>query len=851
MSTKPLVTSAGEPFPPILRAPSNAYGAASVNDAASAYDEYVEGNVPRAHQRRIYDFLQGATQSEIDRLSTALRQRIASHEVTFNILGAPNGSARSWRLDPIPLVIARDRWEGLARGLRQRAKVLSAMFADFYGPRRLLAEGVVPAQLVLGNPDFARACSGWEPRGGHTLHLYACDVGCNPAGKFEVYSDRAAAPAGAGYALENRLALGGVLSRLFNDYGVQRMRRFFQSIDDCVHSLVHQSQRDARVVLLSPGLSDESAFEHAYLTRYLGYELAEGRDLTVRDREVYLKTLSGLKKVHVVLRRTHDRWCDPVHLREDSTLGVPGLVEAAAAGNVALLNPLGAAAVEAPGLKPYIDAACRFFFREPLELESVPSWWCGDPQSLAYALAHQNELSFKPAMHERTGPMIRPALLSAEERQDFVERLESNPGLFVAEAWPGLSVAPFLDGGQLAYGHVAIRSFLCRRGDEYLVMPGGMARTNASPDGLFLSGEEEGISKDIWIPTGTQMTNRPPPAMPEGRIELRRGGLELPSRLIDDLYWLGRYIERADITARLLRSGYERLGTEASDDAPLGLERIIEALAALDVVPKVPVRPRDIESVLSSALSDPKQSTSLPGLMQSVHLLSQRTRGRLSRDAWRTLHDMAGLFETTHPATSDPLNKLDSLIVLLSAVRGTTLDNMVRSHAWTFLDMGRRVERGTMTLTVLRTMMAPGAARVHMEVLLEVGDSLLTYRARYLSQLQVAPVVDLLLTDDSNPRSVLFQAQELMRHVSQLPKPDDVVRNGAERRAIALSSSLLTLDVMRVASGTGEELRAALEVASELFWGFSDDVEQLWFSHTSPSHSLAVTGWVDEELEAR
>jgi uncharacterized circularly permuted ATP-grasp superfamily protein/uncharacterized alpha-E superfamily protein len=839
VSTKLLVTNAGDPFPPIVRAPSN------------AYDEYLDGTVPRAHQRRLYDFLQGCTQSEIDRLSTALRQRIASHEVTFNILGAPNGSARSWRLDPIPLVIARDRWEVLARGLRQRAKVLSAMYADFYGPRRLLSEGVVPAQLVLGNPDFSRACSGWEPRGGHTLHLYACDVGCGPSGKFEVYSDRAAAPAGAGYALENRLALGGVLSRLFNEYGVQRMRRFFASIDECVHSLVHTTQRDARVVLLSPGLSDESAFEHAYLTRYLGYELAEGRDLTVRDREVYLKTLSGLKKVHVVLRRTHDRWCDPVHLREDSTLGVPGLVEAAAAGNVALLNPLGAAAVEAPGLKPYIDAACRFFFKESLELPSVPSHWCGDPESLAYAIAHHEELLFKPAMQERTGPVIRPALLGAAERQEFIERLEANPGLFVAEAWPGLSVAPFLDAGQLTYGQVAIRTFLCRRGDEYLVMPGGMARANASPDGLFLSGEEEGISKDIWIPTGTQMTNRPPPAMPEGRIELRRGGVELPSRLIDDLYWLGRYIERADITARLLRSAYERLGTEASDDAPLALERIVEALSALDIVPKSTVRPRDIEGLLAGALSDPLQSTSLPGLMRSVHVLSQRTRGRLSRDAWRTLHDMAALFDSSHPATAEPIARLDSLIILLSAVRGTTLDNMVRSHAWTFLDMGRRVERGTMSLTVLRTMMAPGAARVHMEVLLEVGDSLLTYRARYLSQLQVAPVVDLLLTDDSNPRSVLFQAAELVRHVSQLPRPDDVVRNSAERRAIALSSSLMTLDVMRVCSGSGEDLRAALEAASELFWQFSDDVEQVWFSHTSPSHALAIPGWVDEELEAR
>lgn len=813
----------------------------------------MEGGVPRPHQRRLYDFLQGSSQSEIDRLSTALRQRIASHEVTFNILGAPNGSARSWRLDPIPLVIARDRWEGLARGLRQRAKVLSAMFADLYGQRRLLSEGVVPAQLVLGNPDFARACSGWEPRGGHTLHLYACDVGCNVDGTFQVYSDRAAAPAGAGYALENRLALGGVLSRLFNEYGVQRMRRFFASIDECVHSLVHASQRDARVVLLSPGLSDESAFEHAYLTRYLGYELAEGRDLTVRDREVYLKTLSGLKKVHVVLRRTHDRWCDPVHLREDSTLGVPGLVESAAAGNVALLNPLGAAAVEAPGLKPYLDAVCRFFFKEPLELESVPSWWCGNPEGLAYALAHQDELLFKPAMQERTGPVIRPSQLSAADRLEFIERLESNPGLFVAEAWPGLSAAPFLDNGQLAYGQTAIRTFLCRRGDEYLVMPGGMARTNASPDGLFLSGEEEGISKDIWIPTGTQMTNRPPPQMPEGRIELRRGGLELPSRLIDDLYWLGRYIERADITARLLRAGLERLGSEASDDAPLALERILDTLAALDVVPKSTARPKekDAESMLLTALSEPRQSTSLPGLMRSVHLLSQRARGRLSRDAWRTLHDMAALFDGSPIVVSDALPKLDQLVILLSAIRGTTLDNMVRSHAWTFLDMGRRVERGTMSLTVLRAMMAPGVARVHMEVLLEVGDSLLTYRARYLSQLQLAPVVDLLLTDDSNPRSVLFQATELVRHVSQLPRPEDVVRNSAERRAIALSSSLMTLDVMRICAGKGEELRSALEAASELFWQFSDDVEQVWFSHTSPSHALAAPGWVDEELEAR
>jgi uncharacterized circularly permuted ATP-grasp superfamily protein/uncharacterized alpha-E superfamily protein len=828
----------GDRFPVLPAAPAN------------VYDEYAEAGQPRAHQRRLHEFLQSCPQNELDRLNAVLRQRIASHEVTFNMLGAPNGSDRPWRLDPLPIVIARDRWEGLARGLRQRARVLSEMYADFYGPRRLLSERIVPPQLVLGNPDFARACCGWEPRGGHVIHLYACDVGSDASGKFEVYSDRAAAPAGAGYALENRLALGGVLSKLFNDYGVHRLRRFFASFDECVHSLVQGPQRDARVVLLSPGLSDESAFEHAYLTRYLGYELAEGRDLTVRDREVYLKTLSGLKRVHVIVRRTHDRWCDAVNLREDSTVGVPGLVEAAAAGNVALLNPLGVGAVEAPGLKPYLDAVCRFFFNEPLELPSVQSYWCGDPAGLRYARDHLDELVFKPSMQERTGPLVRPAQLSAAERAEFVERLETNPGQFVAETWQGLSVAPLLDGGQLSYGRIAIRTFLCRRGDDYLVMPGGMARANAPPDGLFLSGEDEGLSKDIWIPSGTQMTNRPPPAMPEGRIELKRGGLELPSRLIDDLYWLGRYTERGDLTARLLRSAYERVGSEAADDAPLAIERILDALQALEILPKAG-RPADMDAALAMAFGDAKQPTSLAGMMQGVHALSQRTRGRLSRDAWQTLHDIAALFEDTSRPTSDPVGKLGQLLILLSAVRGSTLDNMVRSHAWTFLDMGRRVERGSMTLTLLRAMMAPGAARVHMEVLLEAADSLLTYRARYLSQLQVAPVVDLLLTDETNPRSVVFQATELVRHVSQLPRLDDVVRNRAERRAIALQSSLMTLDVVRACSGTGEELRAALEACNELFWQFSDDVDHIWFSHTSPSHAVASPAWVDEELEAR
>lgn len=819
---------------------------------AGVFDEYLSGTgAPREHQKLLNDFVRGASPQDLERLVSALRQRIAAQEVTFNILGAPDGSNRPWQLDLLPLVIERSRWSRLSEGLVQRARVLSAVYADLYGERRLIREGVIPAQLVLGNPDFARACCGYVPLGGHRLHLYACDVGADAQGEFQVYSDRVAAPAGSGYALENRLALGGVLSGLFNDYGVQRLRRFFSAVDECVHSLVRPIERQARVVVLSPGLSDESAFEHAYLTRYWGYELVEGRDLTVRDRVVYLKTLSGLKKVDLVIRRVHDRFCDPVRLREDSTLGVAGLVEAAAAGNVVLLNPLGIGALEAPGFKPYLDAASRFFFGDGLSLPSVETHYCGDRAALAHARGHLEELVFKPALLERSGPVVRPALLSAGEREEFLERLDQNPGAFVAERWSGLSLAPVLENGSLRRASVALRTFLCRRDDDYLVMPGGVARSDVPPDGLFLTGETERASKDVWISSGAQLGGRSPPSMPDGPIELRRGGLELPSRLLDDLYWLGRYIERADVAARLLRSAFDRLNGEAPDDAQLGVSRIVDALRATETLPASDPTEADTEGLLLTAVFDAGTHTTLHGLMRSVHALSRRTRSWLSRSTWQTMHQLIALFQPVEArGVREASEVIDRLLILLASLRGATLDNMVRSHAWRFLDMGRRVERGTMMLTVVRAMLAPGAARVHMELLLESADSLLTYRSRYLSRLQVAPVVDLLVTDDTNPRSVVFQASELANHVEALPRLEDRPRSRAQRRIIALQSSLLSLDVAQACSASGAGLRSALETASGLFWEFSDDVEQAFFSHTVPLRALASAAWINEDLEA-
>ncbi len=807
----------------------------------------------RPHMQRLYDYFAKGNPNELRGLRRAIRQRINLQEVTFNILGAPGGSIRPWNLDAIPLLMDIDEWRALGRGLRQRARLLSLVHEDIFGPQRLLHSGAIPSELVLGHPALARACFGWVPVGGQRLHIYASDLARSPDGTFRVFSDRTAAPAGAGYALENRLVLGTSLGGLFQQYEVQRVRGFFEALRGAVQELSPQQSEEPRVVLLSAGSHDESSFEHAYLARYLGYELVEGRDLTVRDRVVYLKTLQGLKRVDVILRRIPDAWCDPLALREDSAMGVPGLVDAAAAHNVALANPLGVNVVEAPAMKAYLPTAARELLGEDLLLDSVETLWCGEPASLKRALDGLADFIFKPAFEDRRGEPWQPALMSADERQAFIDKVRMAPGRYVAERWPLRSAAPSLGAQGPYYGQIALRAFLCRDGEDYRVMPGGLARSDAAPDGLFLSAGTGEATKDVWVPTMAGEWAGGAAAMPDRRVQLRRGGLDLPSRLLDDIYWLARHVERCEMTARLLRAGFDRLGSEAGEDAVVGLRAIIRCLEALDVIPPSVGAPsaNALAALLSRALLDKKNNSSLLSTTDHLHQLTVNVRSRLSRDAWHVLRrapePLRELVETSNEASK--IEALDDLLVILSAVAGTTTENMVRGYVWTFLDMGRRVERGVVTLGLVQAMLPAGASRVHMKALLEVADSLMTYRARYLSSLQVAPVVDLLLTDSTNPRSLLFQVERLRSHIQELPRLGDVVRSRAEQRIITLHSSLLTADIEQACSGDGSGLRALLEDCTTLLWQFSDDVTQSWFTHAESSHAMAPPQWIDEELE--
>ncbi|HEY6077384.1 MAG TPA: circularly permuted type 2 ATP-grasp protein [Polyangiaceae bacterium] len=819
----------------------------------------------RAHQAPLAQFLESKDIKELEELGRVVRQRITQQEVTFNILGVPEGTNRPWQLDAVPLVLDRTEWLALSAGLRQRARLLNAVIRDCYGSQQLVRDGLLPAELVLGHPEFLRACHGWQPISGEWLHLYAADVGRDSQGRFRVFSDRTQAPTGAGYALENRLVLGRALPELFREYRVERVAGFFAKVRHSVESLAPPGTRgQPRVVLLSAGARDESSFEHAYLARYLGYELVEGRDLSVRGGHVYLKTLSGLRKVDVVLRRIGDAWSDPLELREDSLAGVAGLTSAARLGNVGLANPLGAVIGETPAFKAYLPALCKHLLGEPLALESVPTLWCGDPESLREVLSHPDEFVIKPAFGDRRGEPYFPAQLSSDARRELFDRLRVHSGDFVAERWPELSWLPVLERGELSSGTVAFRSFLVRDSGDYDVMPGGLARINEAPDGLFLAIKSNAHSKDVWIPAVAGSAEPALPAMPDQRVELQRGGLDLPSRLLDDIYWLGRYVERVDATARLARAGFERIGSEAGPDAPLILTAIVETMRKIGVVPRVaggspgvPHPGQDAtpaEALLYGLLADRVAHEGLPSMLGRIHGLTLSVRSRLSRDAWHVLRrltrSLTGLEAGSLTSPGVAIEALDQLIFGLAAVSGTTLDNMVRGHAWTFLDLGRRIERGAYIVALLQAFLAPGATRLHMEALLEVADSLLTYRARYLSSLQAPPVVDLLLTDTTNPRSVAYQVELAKDHLRRLPGQAGVVRGRAERRVIMLESTLLTADVEQACAGDGAGLRQLLEEAHVLFWQLSDDISATWFSLLSKERAVSPPHWVNEDLEA-
>jgi uncharacterized circularly permuted ATP-grasp superfamily protein/uncharacterized alpha-E superfamily protein len=828
------------------------------------WDEAVDASgAPRRHWTRLAAGLRRMGNQEFTRRWDAGQRLIRDNGVTYNVYGDPRGTARPWPMDLIPLALDADEWTGIERAVVQRATLLNAILADGYGSHWLLRDGLVPPDLVLANPSFLRPCHGIVPPGGVYLHNYAVDIARAPNGRWWVLADRTQAPSGAGYALENRLVSARTLPTVLDRCHVQPLSRFFESMIDALLALAPHCPASPRVVVLTAGPNSETYFEHSFFARQWDFPLVVGGDLTVRDGRVFLKTLAGLNPVDVILRRLDDAFCDPLELRSDSLLGVPGLLQAVRAGNVFVANSLGSGLVETPALMAFLPRLCQYLLGEALLMPSVATWWCGHEQPRREVLDTLERVVIKPAFPRFGQRAEFPATMTGAERRELAARINERPEQYVAQEQVDLSTAPVHTYRGLEPRHVVLRVLAAWDGSSYAVLPGGLTRVATGRQSLVVSMQLGGGSKDTWV-LGRSKRTEPelrPPAAHAGYVS----ATELSSRVADNLFWLGRYAERLEASARLIRVLLPGVSGESEQSRHAPVDTVLHFLRGLDLLPAESRQAAstkqwwNLQRLLTELVFDDAHAG--PHARHGVgrgarrhrraqpvrHARGAGARVRLSLDTWRVLQQLEGIFADPPPSNHDrryvaALAKLDDVVMTLSAFAGLLAENPTRGHGWRFLSIGRRMERALQMLELLRVGVAtaPYPDDPCLEVLLQVADSSTTYRSRYLASIRTRYVLELLLADESNPRSVAFQVAALLERVHDLPRhaAEDAARpeHALATRLVALVQGVHLEDVKRRdAKGHRLALEAHLQTVRNGVTDLSDALTARYLNHSAPS----------------
>jgi uncharacterized circularly permuted ATP-grasp superfamily protein/uncharacterized alpha-E superfamily protein len=816
----------------------------SQDSSTPRYDEMRDpsGNL-RPHWAALANALPSIKAEEYARRREAAQTTIRDNGVTYNVYDDADGQARPWQLDIVPFVISAADWQIIEAAVIQRAELANAVLRDIYGAQRLIAEGHLPPHLVLGHPQFLRPLVGVTPAHGVHVHLFSAEIARMPDGSWRVLSSRADAPGGLGYALENRIVVGQAFPDLFSGMKISRLAAFFNAYRESALSL-GQSRR-GRAVLLTPGPHNESYFEHAYLSNYLGLTLAEGNDLIARDGQVFLKTLMGLERVSVIFRRIDSDFCDPLEFRGDSALGIPGLVEAVRSGSVVIANALGSGVMEAPGIDAYLPGLARAILGEDLKIPDTPTVWCGTEWGRKEALARLDRVILRDAFDARplfskTSSAKMGRDLSEEELQVLRERIARRGSTVVTQDAVQLGSGPVFDNGKFSARPISVRVFAAWTPHGYAVMPGGLTRVAHDEHSAVLSMQSGATSKDTWVPALGAVDDFSLLKQSGKAIEVRRTGEAPPSRAMDNLFWLGRYAERAENLARILRAVVTRFGDDPAAAKELS-DRLLPSFPA--VVPTTPSQ-KDFSKSLQILLYDPQIADGLQRLLSRVRRTAWSARDRLSLDTWRTIHifteteTLPAADEGFDPALS--LFYLDALVRRAAALSGLSAENMTRGPNWLFVDLGRRVERASHTAALVRQAAAQ-ALPIEIDsvrIALEIADSAMTYRSRYLNVFEIAPLIDLLLLDDANPRSAAFQLAAIEDHIRNLPRITPGQRSDVAleivveaRRATADASSPLLSETD--ADGARAGLVRLSEDIDSAMSRVTDAITDAYFQHAS------------------
>ena len=808
------------------------------------YDELLAAaGEPRPHWEAFLKTLAQRQGPDIGDTLSLMEREIRENGITYNVYADPQGADRPWEVDPLPLLISPTEWDEIEAGIAQRAELLNRVLTDIYGPQELLRNGSVPPSVVFGHSGFLHQVQGIRPPGGVHLFQYAADLARSPDGRWWVVNDRTQAPSGAGYALENRLVVSRVFPQMFRDLHVQHLASFFSNLRESLLRLAPKGDGPPLIGLLTPGPYNETYFEHALLARYLGFALVEGSDLTVRDGRVWMKTVDGLKRVHALLRRQDDDYCDPLELRSDSALGVAGLTDCARRGTVLLANALGSGVLESGALLGYLPQLSEQLLGEPLLLPSVATWWLGEPAAFDDAWKRIDHLIIKPLDRSAGEPAVFGADLSDDERLLLRARVAARPQRYVAQEWVHVSQAPVLEreqrgtarhGEHLSARTVGLRVFAVATPNGWRVMPGGLTRVAGDEDDRVIGMQRGGRSKDTWV-----LSDRPVNAsfslltrtVTPADLATTKGNV--PSRTAENLFWFGRYGERCDASARLLRvavAGVLGNVDARADDPEDGLTPTLALAKRMGLIDSLD----DVGTELLRAATHPEEGLSVR--LRQLLRVAFSLRDRMSADNWRTLNQLIAdpVFQRGG-SLALALAWLDRAVTSMMTLSGFVLDGMTRSTSWRFLSIGRRIERLSTLCQTLKVATREGRSS-GLDWLLELTDSTVTYRSRYLVAPEWLPVLDLLLRDDTNPRSVAFQVKGLVEYTDKLERThgrfaSDVL-GPAQAALLALGAHDLHPESEALAAVIDQLQRAAYTVSDELTLKF--------FSHAASRSVLSL-----------
>jgi len=803
----------------------------------------------------------GSEQLELRRREA--QRLLRENGVTYNVYGDTQKLTRPWRLDPVPLLISSEDWSLIEAGLKQRAELLNLILKDIYGKQQLLKKGLLPSELVLAHDGFLHPCVGTLPHLQRQLIVYSANLARGQNGRMLVLDDRSQAPSGAGYALENRTVMTRVLPDIFRETQVHRLSGFFKALRKGLADIAPHNKEDPRIVILTPGSLNETYFEHAYLSSYLGLSLVQGDDLTVRDGRVWLKSLDGLQPVDVILRRVDDSFCDPLELRSASRLGVAGLLEAVRRNNVAIANPLGSSVLENPGLLAFLPRLSRHFLNQELILPSVATWWCGQRRERDFVLQNLDRLIIKPINRSSGNYALFGGLLSAKEKELLRAAIIAKPHCYVGQEHVSFSTVPSFIDHHIEPRFAVLRSFAVASGDDYQVMPGGLTRIARQQDDFIVSNQAGGISKDTWV-----LADEPDKQVslwfqPGRDVVLAADTEPLTSRAANNLFWVGRYLERIKAATRLMRTILLKLAEAPELNDPLDSQCLDVLLSALTQV--TGTYPGFVTSN-ASVLKEPQnellalaknvqRSGTLAANIQAFAQTAFSIRDVWSQDTWRCVDNIQRRWQqrvVNGDCDLEQLQKhLDDLITGFVAFIGLTTESMTREAGWLMLDSGRRLEHSLTLIALLRATVVQRHESALQNQLLEAvlisTDSLSIYRRRYRSFIKLPMVLELLLMDETHPRSLAYQLHQLSDHIGALPRERGKGQLSEEERLILKAYTDLRLvkvsELVSVADDVGvySELESVLSAMTELLWRLYEVLAQAYFSHSQVPQLMTPT----------